>query len=1115
MAQLPDRPGPALILKMINDVQNTTYTQQNVSFGLPEPSTDPARDTQIAVTFTGGSMDGVTKTFYYDRLDLAILLSQWNMTFTDNGQFANVSDALVEINTRCSLHLTLDDVQDDTFDLSTYPATLALTPMPASLVLHSTGVAQFTVTQSESNPSALMLDLTYVDEESAQFSTFLAYVDNAVNNGPAPEFSALDAAYAYRITGDESYRELGINIIDAEVTAAELRIGNGLVPIIANDNYLEIGPRLTALSVVYAWCNPDTVMRNRWTAYADRAIGNLWDHTNAYWGETPAPWSGWSVNDPGNNYYYSFCIATATWALASNNTSLLTFLNDEKLVPLQTYMTAMLGGGSREGTGYGISLMTLFDLYMFWRDSGQPDIANANDHLRGSIYYWVHATVPTLDRYCPIGDLSRESYPNLFDYHRSMMLKARDLTNDQTAKDMASWWLNNISVQTMQQSWQRKYNMLPAGDYNLPPEYFSYRAEGPGTLFARTSWEEDAVYFHFLAGIYDQSHAHQAQGSFVFFRNDFLAVTNNIFSNSGIRGDVKCQNVLRFDDSVGDPIAQVYGEAGMSSTILGASGDVNAQATLADIMGGNTVETWERDVFFREGVLEVFDDYVVNSGTTATFQICMPNEPGTINGNEVLCGDLEVIVLDPPTATITSTEMSSEDPDYQSGWRLNISGGEMDATTGRYEVELRSVGHSGSATGVNARPRFAIHPTDQTVLSGGAATFEALATGPGTITYAWEMSTGGAYDETGDYDEDMTISGLSGNAVGWRFRCKATNAHGSTYSRVAKAIIQLDVPQITVQPQSISVVAGGNASFDVTATAIGAINYDWQIYDSINETWSSVPYYANPLELSGVTLGDTGRQYRCVLSTSEGEVTSDVVTLTVTADSGQSIPDYMLRTTAAGDGAYIAENLFPGGNGFTFEALVYIDAGSPSTWGNLDILMQAVYIAGRLHVVRTSNGFTDAQVQVYNNSSGGQTNFIPTAGVLYLLTLSSDTGDNDAGTIRATMQEVNNPAAPVLTSIHTKGQYFGTTTSMTQLGIASAGLNGDGWATGLRFQWVRCYNTYRSEAQIEADRTNTDPAGAMFWWQFADNGAGGITTTDLSGNATLPDYVQGAIATFA
>ena len=37
---------------------------------------------------------------------------------------------------------------------------------------------------------------------------------------------------------------------------------------------------------------------DRWIAYANQAVWNVWNHTAARWGSKTFPWSGWSVNNP-------------------------------------------------------------------------------------------------------------------------------------------------------------------------------------------------------------------------------------------------------------------------------------------------------------------------------------------------------------------------------------------------------------------------------------------------------------------------------------------------------------------------------------------------------------------------------------------------------------------------------------------------------------------------------------------------------------------------------------------------------------------------------------------------------------------------------------------------
>ncbi len=99
-------------------------------------------------------------------------------------------------------------------------------------------------------------------------------------------------------------------------------------------------------------------------------------------------------------------------------------------------------------------------------------------------------------------------------------------------------------------------DLLPYPDAPEAPTDLVYHAVGAGALFARSSWAKDAAWVAIVAGKYDQSHAHQDQGSFTFFRDDWLAVTSNIWSHSGINQDVNVHNVIRFERADGSTIPQ-------------------------------------------------------------------------------------------------------------------------------------------------------------------------------------------------------------------------------------------------------------------------------------------------------------------------------------------------------------------------------------------------------------------------------------------------------------------------------------------------------------------------------------------------------------------------------
>lgn len=541
----------------------------------------------------------------------------------------------------------------------------------------------------------LNIDLAYVDTASPKYTAFQSFVNAARGGNPGYAFRADDAAYMYRITGDESYRTLAINTIEAIVVAAESAIAGGGQPRVAGDSYLDVGQTIGPLAIVYEWCaaGMTTPQRARWAAFADQAVFNVWHHTTAFWGSNQFPWSGWSVNNPGNNYHYSFCTATALWALASDNIELLTWLDDNKFNPLRAYFAGFPGGGSREGTGYGVAFMNLFDLYQVWKDSGQSELALANSHMTDTLYFWIHATVATRNRFFSIGDLAREATPNIFDYHRHLVLRARHLAVDTQARSEASWWLNNISIQNVGQGFERRADLVPPGNNtSTPPTALTYYAQATGNVFTRNSWETNAINVHFLCGIYDESHAGMQQGMFQIFHTNFLSGTANMYSPSGIDQNVEYNNVLRFNTSGGTIINQSNGTATMD-VIAGSGGDVTCDMTLKGIIANATVTSWNRFCSFvgSTGTVRVQDDYVTTSGTTATFQVILPTLPSVV-GNVITCGELLITVNTPVSPTITVIDLEATTT-LNSGYRVDISGG-----AGSYDVTMQVTSSSNQSS---------------------------------------------------------------------------------------------------------------------------------------------------------------------------------------------------------------------------------------------------------------------------------------------------------------------------------------------------------------------------------------------------------------------------------
>lgn len=536
----------------------------------------------------------------------------------------------------------------------------------------------------------LNIDFSHVTQSGSRWTNFIAFVDAAVGGSPGYGFSAKDAAYAYKMTNNSTYRTLAINTVEAQVSAAEAAIAGNTNPEVAGDSYLHVGDMISDLALVYEWCNGylSNGQKTRWAAYADQVMYNVWHPSTATWGGRPASWSGWSTSDPGNNYYYSFIAATAYWSLASDNIELLEWLDENKLNPLRSYMGALIGGGSQEGTGYGASHGDLFVTYKTWEDSDQSALAFVNDHMRDTGKWWLHSLMPTRDKYLPVGDLARESYPNIYDYHRKLMLYIYEmmrLRNDpgdtQQLSDM-SWWLNNISIQNVS-GFNRKYNLFdPGNNTSTPPSTKNYFGSGTGHVMGRNGWGTGDTFAFFLAGPYGQSHAAQQQGCFLLYNGNFLTASGNIWSHTGINQGVNCNNVLCFRTSANAIIPQSAGTATNSVTLNNDGGFV-ATANLKPIISNATVTSWNRTATFNATAhqLRVQDSYATTSGTTATFQFVVPSLP-TVSGNTITCGDLRAVVSTPASPTINVVNMTSVDSDFQSGYRVDVSGasGSFDVT---------------------------------------------------------------------------------------------------------------------------------------------------------------------------------------------------------------------------------------------------------------------------------------------------------------------------------------------------------------------------------------------------------------------------------------------------
>ena len=384
-------------------------------------------------------------------------------------------------------------------------------------------------------------------------------------------YTTIDSVIMYRNLGTTAYIQQAVTMMDKFIDSENVLINAGSNPIIAGDSYLEVGQYMeqiaTAYDYGYSLLTP--AQRTKWETYCEQAIWNVWNYASAVWSGFSHPWSGWSVSDPGNNYHFSFIKATMLWAIASQSSTWQTFLENNKFGPLVSFYASLTGGGTREGTGYGTSVGALFEDYQYWKASKGYDLSAQSTHARDTIDYWIHASTPDFHYYCPIGDQARDATGQMFDYQRKLVQFGVALNLGTVAAERGTWFLNNMVVSDggggwvsgqMRYNYDYKFDLLTDAGTSTAPTVTLYNATGVGAVFARSGWTTNSSFMHTVCGPYDQSHGHQDQGSFSFYRADkggWLTNTANARSQSGINQTTDLHNIIRFMNG-GSIVGQNY-----------------------------------------------------------------------------------------------------------------------------------------------------------------------------------------------------------------------------------------------------------------------------------------------------------------------------------------------------------------------------------------------------------------------------------------------------------------------------------------------------------------------------------------------------------------------------
>ena len=204
------------------------------------------------------------------------------------------------------------------------------------------------------------------------------------------------------------------------------------------------------------------------------------------------------------------------------------------------------------------------------------------------------------------------------------------------------------------------------------------------------------------------------------------------------------------------------------------------------------------------------------------------------------------------------------------------------ADVAEYDVVVSSGGQSLTSaaaalalTTAPVKPLLHQYPVGGLFPVGTPQTLKVVASGAGTLTYQWYLD-GTPVD--GGNQSTLTVTPTATS----RYRVVVSNAGGEAATSFVNLI---PVPVLVQQPQSVTVNAGGTATFQVVASGFPEVRYLWfkgnvGITGQTNAT----------LELMNVQASDAGLYSVAVTGVGGGSVRSSTAELIVTSGSSLQLP---------------------------------------------------------------------------------------------------------------------------------------------------------------------------------------------------------------------------------
>lgn len=151
----PIKPGPELLIDMINEELSSSYVEGDVIFGAPQPVPLTDYNTAMSISFTV-PQPGQPRRVTYNRLRLDVITGTEAVSVPDTGVYDNAQDLAPYLSARFNAVILPTDIVSQRFDMGEYPFRITLAAAPGSQIYIGTCLIDFV---EESTPlNILTLD---------------------------------------------------------------------------------------------------------------------------------------------------------------------------------------------------------------------------------------------------------------------------------------------------------------------------------------------------------------------------------------------------------------------------------------------------------------------------------------------------------------------------------------------------------------------------------------------------------------------------------------------------------------------------------------------------------------------------------------------------------------------------------------------------------------------------------------------------------------------------------------------------------------------------------------------------------------------------------------------